>query len=659
MYGNTGLKISALCFGCMRLPEVNGRVDRSLSTPLLHRAIELGINLFDTAIGYCNSDSQAALGEAMQGIDRSTIILSTKNPHHTVSADEWRRHLEESLKLLRTDYIDIYNHHGIGWNTFVKHLDPAKDGLTKALLRAKEEGLIRHAGFSFHDAPEALIKLADTGYYESVILQYNLLDQSNAQAMLHVQKKGLGIIVMGPVGGGRLGLESSTIASLTDGAAHSTVEAALRFVWGNPAVNVALSGMGTMAMLEENAALASNAAPFTDAQITTLNRLVEERRAKSGIYCSGCNYCTPVCPAHISIPQQIDLLNLDKIYGLHDHARRNYAGSRSQAATCIACGACLEKCPQKINIPARLHDIVNLLDTRAGTITVEPVVNSCAADGTFTMHLNVRSFTDREHDGTIELIGNKGTAFDTDRIEIKAIPAFGRTTKTISGRVAVPGNPIDYTLRLTYNNQQTDQNGCYHYLLLRKEPHDDSAAIWHTIVPTEKNFTIDHHTSILHRMRFKLSYDETGLNMTADVADDFLFPSNPAVDKGKLVDGLELFLDGRRLNRIGFPAYEDGVYQLGLYPGTPGIYDPFHAVFNSKKEMAIDLKALRTAEGYQLSARIPFAAFCTGSGVPQKIGFDIGVNTANATGERIGNYVWVGKGDNYCNAGNFCAVYLV
>ncbi len=351
--GKTGLSVSALGFGCMRLPMKDNRVDRSLSTPMLRRAVELGINFFDTAVMYCGDDSQAALGEAMEGI-RGKVILSTKNHFHTATPSEWRAKLEESLRLMRTDYLDLYHHHGIGWELFEKQLDPAKGGLTKAMLKAKEEGLVRHIGFSFHDTPENLKKLVDTGYYENVIVQYNLLDQSNAEAIAYAHEKGLGVVVMGPVGGGRLGLASAKVAELTG--ASSTVEAALRFVWGHPGVDVALSGMQTMAMVEENARITERTAPFTEQEIHRLNDLVVERKRKSGLYCSGCRYCVPVCPGLIPIPEFLDALNLSLVYGLDAKAKSKFQDLKAKSKECVACGLCVEKCPQKIDIPARLAE---------------------------------------------------------------------------------------------------------------------------------------------------------------------------------------------------------------------------------------------------------------------------------------------------------------
>ena len=212
--GKTGLRVSRLGFGCMRLPMAGGRVDLKLAIPLLRRAVELGVNYFDTAVGYCGHDSERALGEAMKGI-RDKVILSTKN-HHYDKLDErgWWTNLENSLKRLDTDHIDVYNFHGLHWKHFTEHVD-GPGGQLRHMLRAREQGLIRHICFSFHDTADALEKIAATGCFDAVTLQYNLLDRSNEPAFEHVAKKcGMGIVIMGPVGGGRLGAPSEEIRSM-------------------------------------------------------------------------------------------------------------------------------------------------------------------------------------------------------------------------------------------------------------------------------------------------------------------------------------------------------------------------------------------------------------------------------------------------------------
>ncbi|MCJ7552226.1 MAG: aldo/keto reductase, partial [Anaerolineae bacterium] len=149
--GRTGLKVSQLGFGAMRLPmtEVDGEkvVNRDLAVPMIHRAFEAGLNYIDTAVGYCNEDSQRAVGAALKGW-RDKIVLSTKNHYYGDDEKQWWAHLENSLERLDVDYIDIYNHHGINWKRYEEDVEPR---VSKWMLAAKDQGLIRHICTSFHD----------------------------------------------------------------------------------------------------------------------------------------------------------------------------------------------------------------------------------------------------------------------------------------------------------------------------------------------------------------------------------------------------------------------------------------------------------------------------------------------------------------------------
>jgi uncharacterized protein len=248
--GRTGLKVSQLGFGAMRLPMCgegeNAHIDRELAIPMIHRAFEAGVNYIDSAVGYCNSDSQRVVGEALKGW-REKIVVSTKNHYYGEDEGEWWKLLEQSLERLQVDYIDIFNHHGMGWEGYTQHVKPR---VGQWMQKAKEHGLIRHICNSFHDNNEALIKLVDSGYTSSVTLQYNMLDRQLEEGIAYAHEKGVGIVVMGPVGGGRLGVTSQVLEQMIPGVKR-VPELALRFVLANPNVTVALSGMSTMQQVIE------------------------------------------------------------------------------------------------------------------------------------------------------------------------------------------------------------------------------------------------------------------------------------------------------------------------------------------------------------------------------------------------------------------------
>jgi len=355
--GRTGYKVSQLGFGAMRLPMVgegdDARIDREKAIPMLHRAFEAGVNYVDTAVGYCNEDSQRVVGEALKGW-RDQIVLSTKN-HEYEDETVWWQHLENSLERLQVDAIDIYNHHGINWERYEKHVEPH---VSKWMQRAKDQGLIRHICSSFHDDNEALIKLVDTGYIESITLQYNMLDRRLEEGIAYAREKGMGVVVMGPVGGGRLGTSSPILEEIVPGIKR-VPELALRFVLSNPNVTVALSGMGTMQMVEENVAVASDEVVLSDDEKAAIEEQLERLSAMADLYCTGCEYCMP-CPEEVNIPHIFQKYNEARVYGLWDQARQSYQEWRwvsgKQADACIQCGTCLDKCPQHIPIPDQLAE---------------------------------------------------------------------------------------------------------------------------------------------------------------------------------------------------------------------------------------------------------------------------------------------------------------
>jgi predicted aldo/keto reductase-like oxidoreductase len=359
--GRTGLKVSQLGFGAMRLPMTEAGesavVNRELAIPMLQRAFALGINYIDTAVGYCNEDSQRVVGEALKGW-RDQIVVSTKNPYYGEDEKQWWTNLENSLQRLDIASIDIYNHHGVNWERYSKDVEPR---VSKWMLEAKNQGLIKHICTSFHDDSAALKRIVDCGYIESVTLQYNLLNRQLEEAIAYAREKGVGVVVMGPVAGGRLAGSSDILKNLIPGI-ERVPELALRFVLANPHVTVALSGMGTLQMVEENAAIASDAITLTAEDIAAIEEHVKRVTEMEKLYCTGCKYCQP-CPEEVNIPYIFEMYNLGKIYGLWDVAKENYAKFPQskwigglQADSCVECGDCEEKCPQHLQIRALLKE---------------------------------------------------------------------------------------------------------------------------------------------------------------------------------------------------------------------------------------------------------------------------------------------------------------
>jgi len=384
-FGNTGKKISALGFGCMRLPEIKIAemseeekrareklswyeaqrddtwiVDEEKAIPMLKAAYDAGVNYFDTAQFYCHFKSQATLGKAAKLMEREKVMIATKIPMDEVnSTADFRRMLELQLGLLDMDYIDFYHLHGINRERYDEKI--LKFGIKQEVQKALDEGLIKHISFSFHgNVKDVPYVVEDFEIFSSALLQYNLLDRSHEENIDYLASKGIGVVVMGPIAGGRLSMPSELAGKLL-GQDISTPELALRFVLGNKNVSCGLSGMGTMEMLEGNLKVANMEVPMTEEDFRKAAIMMEELKKFSDLYCTGCNYCLP-CPQDINIPHVFNAYTHHNVYGLSTHAKNMWNSKRGAAVSeCTGCGVCNEKCPQNINVVEKLQEVAKVL----------------------------------------------------------------------------------------------------------------------------------------------------------------------------------------------------------------------------------------------------------------------------------------------------------
>jgi len=385
-FGNTGKEISALGFGCMRLPEVKIAemseeekkareglswyesqrddtwvVDEEKALPMLKAAYDAGVNYFDTAMFYSHFKSQPTLGKAVKQMEREKVMVATKIPMDEVNGTaDFRRVLEHQLKLMDMDYIDFYHLHGISKNAYDGKI--SKFGLKNEAQKAIDEGLIKHISFSWHGATEDVPYVVESfEIFSSALLQYNLLDRSQAGNIDYLAGKGIGVVVMGPVAGGRLSMPSALSEKLL-GKDYSTPELAMRYVLGNKNVACALSGMGNMDMLESNLRVANDATSLTEDEFRKAEVMMEELKKLSDLYCTGCDYCMP-CPKEINIPQIFNAYTYHNVYGLTDQAKNMWKGYKgTPVADCTDCGACDAKCPQKIKVAAKLREVAEVLN---------------------------------------------------------------------------------------------------------------------------------------------------------------------------------------------------------------------------------------------------------------------------------------------------------
>lgn len=360
--GKTNLRVSRLGFGAMRLPMIGtgkeARVDDQQAVELIHHAFQAGVNYIDTAVFYCNHDSQRAVGLALKGW-RDKIIVSTKNDYKGTDEKLWWKNLEDSLRLLDIDCIDVYNIHGISYQCWC---ELGEQYFAKWLAKARDQGMIRHICASTHDNNEGLVKLVDTGFFGSITLQYNMLDRQLEGGIAHAREMGVGVTVMGPLAGGRLAVPTEAFASVLP-AVRRVPELALRFVLANPGVTLAISGMTSKQAIDENVALASQDSSLSPADLLAIDQHLQKLKSQADHYCTGCNYCTP-CPRGVRIPRIFRTYNLARVYGLWDRARLDYSeilrdpwdADARQADACNDCGACEAKCPQKLPIRKQLEE---------------------------------------------------------------------------------------------------------------------------------------------------------------------------------------------------------------------------------------------------------------------------------------------------------------
>jgi uncharacterized protein len=379
-FGKTGERVSILGFGCMRLPVVDGRrdcIDVPLATEMLHSAIDHGVNYVDTAYPYHGSsfdrpgESEGFVGGALTGGRREEVLVATKLPPWTVeSRADMDRVLAGQLERLRTDHIDCYLLHGLSATTWTKLLEL---GALEFMDEAKADGRIRYAGFSFHDDPPVFAPIVDAYDWDFCQIQYNFMDidyQAGRAGLEYAAERGLGVVVMEPLKGGRLaGRTPTEVQALWDSAPvrRSPVEWALRFVWDDPRVGLLLSGMSTMEQVVENVEIAARAevGSLTAVERSLYDQVREAYQARIAVDCTECRYCLP-CPEGITIPMILSFVNNAALFDDPSAELANYrfqldAGLTAPASACTACGQCEEACPQQIKVPQELAKAVEWL----------------------------------------------------------------------------------------------------------------------------------------------------------------------------------------------------------------------------------------------------------------------------------------------------------
>ena len=362
-YGN---QISQLGFGCMRFTKKGTSIDYAKAESEVLRAIELGVNYFDTA--YIYPGSEECLGRILDENNmRDKVNIATKLPQYmmrTPAAID--KTFEEELRRLRTDHIDYYLMHMF---TDVQEWENIKSlGIEDWIVKHKADGSIRQVGFSYHGDTEMFIKILNSYDWDFCQIQYNYLDehsQAGRRGLQAAAEKGIPVVIMEPLRGGKLvnQLPEEAMKMIREDEHHySPAEWGLRWLWNQPEVTCILSGMNSMEMVEENIRVASSvdAGELTDDDLSMIEKIKEIIKKKEKVGCTACKYCMP-CPKGVDIPGNFYYYNLMQIQK-KSATRFEFAqvmGMRQEpgfASQCIGCGKCEQHCPQHINIREKLKE---------------------------------------------------------------------------------------------------------------------------------------------------------------------------------------------------------------------------------------------------------------------------------------------------------------
>lgn len=375
-FGRLEWEVSALGFGCMRLPTKNVAIDEKEATQMLHYAVEHGVNYVDTAYAYHNGQSEPFVGRALKGAYRAKVKLATKLPSWLIhEAADFDRYFNEQLERLQTDMIDFYLLHALNdrWWPKLKEL-----GVLDWLEKQMRHGRIGYAGFSFHDNYPVFEEIIDAYEWTFCQIQYNYMNithQAGLKGLRYAASKGIAIVVMEPLLGGNLVNPPAPIQVLWNSAEtpRTPVDWALQWVWNHPEVAVALSGMSTFNQTVENVESAERSVSgvFTEAELRLVDQARKKYQTLQPIPCTGCGYCLP-CPQGVAIPVNFDNYNKGLMYDNAAGARGEYtwmaeahrlgiAPVDGRAVNCIQCGICEEKCPQNIPISQWMPVVHNVL----------------------------------------------------------------------------------------------------------------------------------------------------------------------------------------------------------------------------------------------------------------------------------------------------------
>ncbi len=368
-----GNKLSILGYGCMRFTRKGSSIDINKAEKEVMEAIDNGVNYFDTA--YVYPGSETTLGEILKRNNcREKIFIATKLPHFMVkSKKDLEKYFKEQLRRLQTDYVDYYLMHML---TDVQTWNKLKTlGAEEWLKEKVEKGQIRNVGFSYHGNTETFLQLLTVYNWDFCQIQYNYLDehsQAGKRGLQAANKKGIPVVIMEPLRGGRLVNllpEKAKNIIKENSKKRTPAEWAFRWLWNQPEVTCVLSGMNSLEMLRENIEIAKNVevGEFTKEDLDLIEQVKNEINTNIKVGCTGCGYCMP-CPKGVDIPGTFHSYNLmyseNKKSGRHNYLMCTaIRKDQSSASQCVECGKCEKHCPQHIEIRKELKNARRGLET--------------------------------------------------------------------------------------------------------------------------------------------------------------------------------------------------------------------------------------------------------------------------------------------------------
>ena len=367
------LKLSALGMGAMRLPVIDGddsRIDEATTAKMIASAMEQGVNYYDTAWGYHNGNSELVMGKLLHAYQRDSFYLATKFPGYDLSnMGKVEEIFEKQLEKCQVDYFDFYLFHNVCEMNIDAYLDPSYS-IFDYLVRQKENGRIRHLGFSTHGSCEVMKRFLDaySDRMEFCQIQLNYLDygfQDAKEKLALLEQYHLPVWVMEPLRGGRLAsLSDEHSAVLKDLRPDESVPAwAFRFLQSIDSVVVTLSGMSTPEQMEENIRTFETDRPLAETEMTALLRIAAQMLEKKTLPCTACHYCVSHCPRQLDIPSLLSLYNehcFSEGGFLAPMALSALSADRLPSA-CIGCKSCEAVCPQQIKISEAMSNFTSLL----------------------------------------------------------------------------------------------------------------------------------------------------------------------------------------------------------------------------------------------------------------------------------------------------------